>query len=362
MAGRFFRAILCLLMVFQAVPTAMACGCGNGCCGACEQVVVCESCSDCSSVTTVPSDCSCGAVSENAGQDALPTVEPKEPSPSEPQPAEAQKPETSFSEEPTPVSPSAETRAPALDTTEAPLPPAPIAVPENDSAGPVTTTEQVLPGPATETTPAEQPASSGTEGLFDAAPASDPESTSPVTPETPAPADTTGLFDEPTASQVEETDTTESVPVETPETGDEKNEEAAPAEDPLDDLFRPAPASEPESEPAPETSEETEETPFDPFGSFSPALSAVGGLASDDYRVWSNRDATIDYQARLIRFNRDGVVLLKRSGETQLVSFAVLSDSDLAFVRSQVRAQRELLAKRGTGLEPVKVAVQSLAN
>jgi hypothetical protein len=367
------RSLLGLLIVLQAVQPALACPCQS------VEVVAVEQACGCEVETVIESDCcceesemvvnpckSCGCEEVSCDESATET------NPAEPQSAETKKTET---EEP------AVTPQPVLppSTTEA-IGPAPINVPSDPAVDTVTepaaapATNDVFPGPAAtdpttpatttpavstpaETTPTTEPApaTTNTEGLFDE-PAAEPAESAPVE-ETESSTTTTTeeLFVEPSQSR----ETTEETVIESTET---EAEETPPAGDPLDELFSP---STPATEPAPEAEssdenqtdtestegEETETPAADPFDPFShnetpSELRAPGGLASQELRGWSDRANNFKVNARLVRMTADGVFLSDEAGEYVAMSFAQLSDSDLSFVREQVRAQRVVLAKQ----------------
>jgi hypothetical protein len=95
--------------------------------------------------------------------------------------------------------------------------------------------------------------------------------------------------------------------------------------------------------------EDTEKAvdPNDPFSQqeLPDELRAPGGLASHEFRNWSNREDDFRCGARLVGLAAYGVFLIQPSGEPVAMSFSQLSDADLSFVRAQVRAQRAVLAR-----------------
>jgi hypothetical protein len=371
------RLLLGLLVVLQAVSPAFACNCeviDNFCgcateCASCEPVVVESQPCDACSATVESSSCGCQAeTSESTTEpDATREETPK------PQAAETKKPKTfatPVEEKPTEVPP-----APALETPTTNLPAAPINVPSEPATTP-STTEGIFPGPAPvesiqpQVPAAETPTDSGS--LFDEpAPVATPTDTTAPAVTTPAVEDTTeestvteDLFVEP-SQPASEPNSSEPAPTEeVPEIGtetetetleSESTEEPATESDPLDDLFGP---STPSTEPEPETKPEDEDTekaadPFDPFSQqeLPRELRAPGGLASSEFRNWSNRAASFSCDARLVRLTTDGVFLNQPSGEVVAMSFSQLSDADLSFVRAQVRAQRTMLARTAASVQ-----------
>jgi hypothetical protein len=356
----FSRACLGTLMVFQTLQAAFAWNwyvIDEPCCAevqwdCCEMVVVeSESCG-CEAEAVVIDDCGCGAdVKEAEASDE----------PAKPTPAETNKLETST-----------ETEQPSLDTEEE-LPPAPINVPSEPAAEP--STGDLFPGPVTETTPpaevtpppstpaestpaevlppstpAAEPATqpnTTTEGLFEEpaaaepAPAeTEPEPTTtqpdpsaeapPVVTESPE-TSADDLFGEPSQPADESTNDRPAVEEESAEeesTESESPEE--PASDPLDDLFGPSSATD-----GPELDQEE----------FAP-LHAAGGLASSEFRTWSDRSNDFQCEGRLVRMTTAGVFVAQSNGESVAIAFSQLSDADLGFVRTQLQAQRTLLARQ----------------
>jgi hypothetical protein len=373
------RLLLCLIIVLQTVQPAMACPCQS------EWVVAAEPACGCEATEVIADSCeTCGE--EVVSCDECETESQADKEPAEPQPAETKKTET---EEP------ATTQQPVLppstnETTSEDLGPAPINVPSEpavdtttEPAAPPTTTNELFPGPAAtdpvtpptstpaDTTPTPEPAPPSrvnTEGLFDEPAAEPADSTSTEETEPSTSTTTEELFVEPSQpAPSDSNESTEEAATESTET-DETTEEA-PASNPLDELFSPStPATEPAPEAAPadetETDTEAESTegeetekpasdPFDPFSlnEFPAELRVPGGLASQDFRGWSDRANNFQVNARLVRMTAEGVFLADEAGEYVAMSFAQLSDADLSFVREQVRAQRIVLARQnGTPL------------
>jgi hypothetical protein len=359
------RSLLSLLVVLQAVQPTLACPCQS------VEVVAIESTCGCEVETVIESECGCETSEafvdscESCGNEAQTT---------KPLPAETKKTKT---EEP------AVTPQPALppSTTED-IGPAPINVPSDPATDTATEpavtsptgTEELFPGPAATdpTTPAVTVPATST-----------PSETAPTTEPAPPTTNTEGLFDEPAAEPVDSTPsedtesstTTEELFVEpsqsaeaseeaVTESTETEAEETPPAGDPLDELFSP---STPATDPAPEASpaddtesdsteaEETETPAADQFDPFSQnklpsELRAPGGLASQEYRGWSDRTNNFLVSARLVRMSADGVFLADQAGEYIAMSFSQLRDSDLSFVRDQVRAKRMVLAKQKSTL------------
>jgi hypothetical protein len=197
------------------------------------------------------------------------------------------------------------------------------------------------------TTPATEPESQPSDnagGLFDEPAAESPPAAPPAT-ETETPATETesdeassvdDVFGEPAPSAEEPTGDTpaveeESIEVESTEAEAAEGESTEkPAADPLDDLFGPSSA--------------IERSKFDTH--VAAPLHAAGGLASGEFRQWSNRSTEMQYQGRLIRMTAEGVFVAQPDGEVVAVAFSQLSDADLAFVRGQVQAKRALLAQQ----------------
>ena len=363
----FGRSLLSLLVVLQAVQPALACNCevmiddSCGCameCASCEPVVIESQACDACGATVGSSSCDCEAqTSETSTEPDAATEKPPKP-----QAAETNKPETfapPAEEKPTEVTP-----APALETPTTVLPAPPINVPSEPATTPSTT--EVFPGPApVESTPARDPAvdtPTDSGGLFDEpASVAAPTDLAPPAATIPAVEDTTqetsvtdDLFVEP-SQPASEPDSSEPAPVEevteteTETIESESTEEPATETDPLDELFGP---STPSTEPEPETKPEAEDTekavdPFDPFSQqeLPSELRAPGGLASGEFRIWSNRAANFSCDARLVRLTTGGVFLTQPSGEFVAMSFSQLSDADISFVRAQVRAKRTVLAR-----------------
>jgi hypothetical protein len=354
MIRTFGRSFLGIAVVLQAVQPALACpcaivhdscGCAAGC-ESCEPVVLeNQPCGACGAEIDTPS-CGC---------EAEPTEQKTEDEAPKSLPAKTNKPKTfdpSAEKSVEEVIPPSETPVPTLDTPVQGLAPAPINVPSLTEPAPAT--EEIFPGPAPiEDAPVEEsPATSGTntEGLFDEpAPIAEPSKSqseaenSPtsdtMTEDSAVPAD---LFVEPSRPAE---DTTESSDAET----QSDSNQTPPAEDPLDDLFAPPspatdPAVEPESKPDQPDGEETDR--YDPFSQqeLPTELRVPGGLASHEFRNWSNRTASFHCDARLVRLTTDGVFLAEPSGGWVAMSFSQLSDADLSFVRAQIRAQRMVLA------------------
>jgi hypothetical protein len=104
------------------------------------------------------------------------------------------------------------------------------------------------------------------------------------------------------------------------------------------------PAAEPESgNEANEEPKEEQELDFDAlFGpsSSNETLSEPGGMASDDSREWNDAEGREFAAARVAAISDAGVTLLTDAGQTLNVSFAELSDGDLAFLRRQIDARQ----------------------
>lgn len=347
------RLVLGVLVVLQSAAPALAsdgvvvddsCGCALEC-GCCEPIVMemeCEACGECASEVVASEDCGCSSM-----EHAEPTTEKA----AEPVPAETKKPESTQVEKPTEALPPAETPAPTLEKTETELPPAPIAVP-TETAPAASSTDELFPGPAT-TPPADVPAAqpqaepkTNTDGLFDEPaatveePAPEVEETEAEVTETEEAQTTEDLFVEPSQPAVEETKETESETIET------ETEDSATESDPLDDLFGP---STPAEEPAPKEEKQEEAESNDPFSwNEAPALEMGPSMS----RTWTDNEADIHCEARLVRMTTTSVFLSQESGELVELEFAELSDTDLNFVREQIRAQRALLAPTHLAARP----------
>jgi hypothetical protein len=110
------------------------------------------------------------------------------------------------------------------------------------------------------------------------------------------------------------------------------------------------PATEPANADAPkEEPKAEEELDFDAlFGpsSSNETLSEPGGWASDAGRQWSDAHGAELATARVTSIGDHNVTLVTAAGEKLNVSFAELSDGDLAFLRRQIDARQTLLAER----------------
>jgi hypothetical protein len=383
------RLLLSLSMVLQTIKPALACPCQN------VEVVAVEPACGCEVETSVETGCGCEAAEviadscETCGEEVVSCDEcgteaqADEEKSAEPQPAETKKTET----EETAVTPQPVLPPSTNETTSEDLGPAPINVPNAPAVGtatepataPTTTTNEVFPGPAatdpvtpptstpadtTPTTEPTPPSRINTEGLFDE-PAAKPADSTPTEDTESTTTTTEELFVEPSQpAPSDSNESTEEATTESAETESEETAEETPASNPLDELFSPStPAAEPapEAAPADETEtdteaestegEETEKPASDPFDPFSQnelpvELRLPGGLASQDFRGWSDRANNFQVNARLVRMSAEGVFLADEAGEYVAMSFSQLSDADLSFIREQVRAQRVVLAQR----------------
>lgn len=259
-----------------------------------------------------------------------------------PQPQPADTPQPELNEEdtlppaPIAVPPAAPATAPA-DSPASDLFPGPapnVNVPLEDGPAAAPQTE---PQPSNILPPVEQPAPqprTDTSDLFQS-PSPQPEADFPQGPapgsETPAPqGESTGpgalddIFGEPVVPPNGAAD--EAPPANEVPAAEDPATDEAPTTDPLDDLFGLS-FSQGNSSIHPE---------------FGRLLQAAGGFASDQPRNWSDRTDTFRCSGRLVRVTTDGVFIIQPDGELQGIGFSKLSDSDLAFVRDQVRAERAL--------------------
>lgn len=223
---------------------------------------------------------------------------PPEPAPVEPAPAPARQPTPTdtFTPAPTPAEPAPVTPAPTTPPAAAPMP-TPTPAP--------TTPAPTAPAPSAEV-----------EDLF-----SQPETT-PAEPQTkPAePAEVEDLFKEP---------------------------EAAPAKptDEVDDLFKDldapsgnkAAASEAPATPA-EPSKEVEDLFSEPAGPM--AAAEPKSDASEGMRLWTDNTGEFQVRARLVVVGKTHVRLLKDTGKFTTVPYSRLSQTDLAYVRTQSDASK----------------------
>jgi len=277
-------------------------------CGDCGVVVEESGCS-----TSVPADCSgCEGVTTDKvpseGGETAP-VEPTTPQPSldddmPPAPPEPAPAETT----PAPATP------PAPANTFTPAPPAAKPAPMTPAPAPAPTT----PAPAP-TTPA------------------------PATPPAPA-ADVEDLFSQPETTPAEP----QTKPAEPAEVEDLfKEPEAAPAKpaDEVDDLFKDldapsgnkAAASEAPAAPA-EPSKEVEDLFSEPTGPMAAAEPKTD--AADGMRLWTDNTGEFQVRARLVVVGKTHVRLLKDTGKFTTVAYSRLSQTDLAFVRTQSDASK----------------------
>ena len=139
----------------------------------------------------------------------------------------------------------------------------------------------------------------------------------------------------PTTPAAESTPATSETPAPATET---------PAEAPSTPAAEPANADEAKEEP-----KEEQELDFDSlFGpsSSNEVLTAPGGWASDAARQWNNAKGDDLATARVTAISDSDVTLLTDAGQTLNVSFAELSDGDLAFLRRQIDARQSDLAQQ----------------
>jgi hypothetical protein len=364
------RGCLSVLIVLESLSPALAwewyvveehCGCEADW-GCCESEVVMESDScGCGADNFVVDECGCD--SESAAIDStMDSTEITEPTPATAPPKPSQSNKASA---PEPAAPRVETPQPTLDPTHQ-LPPAPINVPTTPPAA-ESETNELFPGPAVEpaVTAETEPE---TVTPTNPAPAEVVPPTTPTTKPTPPSDDAGSLFEEPAAESLpagepagtqpaptgeatrsepssidddvfgesvppaeEESVEVESIETETPKSTatPESKDTEQPAADPLDDLFGPSSAIE------------------QPKHNLVAAPRGIGdGLANSGFRQWSNRDNDFHWQGRLFRLTSAGVFVAQPNGEFVAIAFSQLSDDDLAFVRSEVEAQRALLAEQ----------------
>ena len=276
--------------------------CYESSCGPADCGVVYEESGCCASV---PADCSNCEVTTD-----------KVPSPAvEFTPAEPVTPQPTLDQDvpPAPPEPAPVERTPPVPRET--FTPAPAAV----EPAPVTPAPREITPPAATPIPAPAPApapSAEVEDLF-----SQPETT-PVDPQTkPAePAEVEDLFKEP---------------------------EAAPAKptDEVDDLFKDldapsgnkAAASEAPAAPN-EPSKEVEDLFSEPAGPM--AAAEPKSDSADGMRLWSDNTGEFQVRARLVVVGKTHVRLLKDTGKFTTVPYSRLSQTDLAFVRTQTDASK----------------------
>jgi hypothetical protein len=155
-----------------------------------------------------------------------------------------------------------------------------------------------------------------------------------------APADDAGMFGE----FGEEAPAEEAAPA----------DDAAPAEDsglfegfdeqPADDgsLFDAIPEDAPGDEAAPATEPEDESSLF----GAAEILGLPGGLASDEFRTWTDNTGLHKCQGRLLSAVDGHAKLLKANGRTSTVPFNRLSNDDISFVNRQVDASQHTLLQQ----------------
>ncbi|MCA9261577.1 MAG: hypothetical protein KDA61_20310 [Planctomycetales bacterium] len=184
----------------------------------------------------------------------------------------------------------------------------------------------------------------------DFGPSSQTDDTSdpPVAVESPA-APTTGRYDEVLQGDIESTapaDEANSVDADEFNLEDELLPPSTPYEAEPDDAT--PEDSLPEEDAAP-----THEAPSikNLFGDFPPhrVLREPGGIASAAPRTWHDASGRHQCAARLDEIDSSGVVLARVEGGEAHVAWRQLSDEDLQFLRRQVAAKKEVLARQHRG-------------
>lgn len=369
------RASLCTAVMLQLLHPAMGWNeyiveepcCGEAEWGCCGPDVVFEGV-EFGYVTEsyVSDECGCGADAVESQSDV--------PAPP-PEPAQSNKPAAQEA-----GAPPTQTPQPALGQSGE-LPPAPINVPTTPAAA-ESNSNELFPGPA-----AEPPLPADTEPVTSTPTNPTPTDVVPATPTTPPAASTNdnagGIFDEPSSESppVGTEPAASAPPVSEPATSTPApaTESAPPASAPVDDVFgEPTPPAEESADPTsvevPAEGESTEADPSNSEGSDEPAAdplddlfgpsSAVetpksnqevatpsrvrSGLASAQYRQWSSRAGEFQCEGRLLRLSSEGVFVEFSGGNLVAIAYSQLSDSDLAFVRAHIQAQRAVLAQEAT--------------
>jgi hypothetical protein len=188
--------------------------------------------------------------------------------------------------------------------------------------------------PAEPAAPAEKPAEK---------PAETPAATPPQTPPaTTPPAATDDLFGTSSEAPAQPAATPAETPAATP-----------PAE-------KPATESAPAEQPAEKKGEEKkdEKKADDIFGASPALLHQAGGLASDEFRTWTDNTGNFSCQGRLIQFLDGKVRLAKDNGRTTTVPLSRLSAQDLEFVQQQASAHQASLLQTAEAVS----AMPMLAN
>ncbi len=292
------------------------------CCNSGYEVVVNESSCD------APADClSCeGVTTEKVPADSYETVpyESSEPAPSQ----------STLDQDLPPAPPKAAPveKPPAKPTPEKFVPPAIVPsapAPQSVTPPPAQPTPSA-PAPSSATAPQPAAPSSEVEDLF-----SQPDTT-PIEPQTKpaAPNEVEDLFKEPEAAPAKPADEVEDLfkDLDTP-SGNKAAASDTPAATPMDepskeieDLF---------SEPTgPMATVELEATPAEP------EIASATNEPTDGMRVWTDNTGRFQIRARLVVVGKSHVRLLKDTGKFTTVPYSRLSQTDLAYVRTQTDASK----------------------
>jgi hypothetical protein len=178
-------------------------------------------------------------------------------------------------------------------------------------------------------------------------PAPEPAPTTPA-PQTPAApsSEVEDLFSQPETTPAEP----QTKPAEPAEVEDLfKEPEAAPAKpaDEVDDLFKDldetpsgnkAAASEAPAAESAEPSKEVEDLFSEPTGPMAAAEAKAD--AADGLRLWTDNTGKFQVRARLVVIGKTHVRLLKDTGKFTTVPYSRLSQTDLAYVRTQTDASK----------------------